>query len=193
MARHVATCLTFILAVNGLIYTQFAAWPSSQKREDAVFDCIVESQAKDASSPRVRTRISPADVYAKAGQQDRALQLMSDAQKEAAAQEDRPQRSSLPIPPDPDRLAIDLTLGYLEIGALDYAIEFSRNITDTAFRARTLARIAAAAAVAGAKEKAAGLLAEARKMIKNTEEETWGLAEISYGSSSSADQPGLRA
>jgi tetratricopeptide (TPR) repeat protein len=107
---------------------------------------------------------------------------MRDAQKEAAIQASRPQPPRLlSLPPDPDRLAIDMTLGYLKIGALDYAIEFSRKITDAPFRARTLARIAAAMAVTGDKEKATGLLAEARKTIKNLDDEPLGLAEISHG------------
>ena len=182
MTRYIAAYLTFVLALNGLASTQSVAALSSQKREDNLFDCILEFRAKEPSAYRVGTRISLAGVYAKAGRMDRALQLMSDAQKEAAAQPDLPPKSILlNKPPDPNRLAIDMTLGYLEIGALDYAIEFSRKISDAPFRARTLARIGAAMGVAGNKERAAGLLAEARKTIENPEAETWGLAEISHG------------
>lgn len=181
LTRYIATCLTLVVALSGLASSQSIEQRSPQRAED-VFDCILEFKARDLSTSRIRTLISLADVYAKAGRKDRALQLMRDAQKEAATQADKPQPSSLlPRPADPDRLAIDMTLGYLEIGALDYAIEFSHKIANAPFRARTLARIAAAMAVTGDKEKATGLLAEARKTIKNSDDEPWGLAEISHG------------
>lgn len=182
MIRCIATYLTLVLALSGWASSQSIQQQSAQKPDDAMFDCVLEIKAPDLSASRVNTLISLADVYAKAGRKERGLHLMSDAQKEAAIQAAKPQPQRLiSLPPDPDRLAIDMTLGYLEMGALDHASEFSRGIANAPFRARTLARIAAAMAVEGDKEKAKGLLAEASKTVKNADDEPWGLAEISFG------------
>lgn len=179
MTRFISICIAFVLLFAGWSRPLSSTRENSPKGEETTFDCVLELlQSTNKGESRVGTLIKLAEVYAKAGKRDKALQLMNQAQKEAEAEKDHPTRRSMRTP-DQDDLPNTMVNGYLQIGAFDFAMEFARKIVKPSDRASRLARIASEMAATGDKEKANGLLVEILKTIKISDEETRVLAGIS--------------